>query len=58
MTWACPEGLHEHARSGACEPIPGWNKSDKQTPELMSLSAGPFNDGQSQGDHGYDCDRR
>ena len=22
--WACPEGQQEHARSGECEPIPGW----------------------------------
>ena len=31
-TWAgCPEGQQENDRTGACEPIPGWTKSSKET---------------------------
>ncbi len=32
VSWAsCPSGQQENDRTGACEPIPGWNKSSKET---------------------------
>ena len=44
MSWAaCLEGEKENDRTGDCEPIPGWKKSDPNKEMIEVVSSNPYN---------------